>query len=279
MEGMAATKALLDKVRCGQRALRRGARGRRDERAHRRAGRAAGEDRRLQRLGARPHRRDRHGRAALPAGRFRCHHAVGRRAPAASRSAGCCCSAPTCSSSTSRPTISTPNRFAWLERFLHDYPGTVVTVTHDRYFLDDVAGWILELDRGRGIPYEGNYTGWLEQKQKRSSSRASRRRRARPPWHASSNGCGRVRAPARRNRRRAHRLRIAGRPEQGEGARHGADRLPPGPRLGDLVIEAEHVAKGYGERLLIEDLNFRLPPAASSASSGRTAPARRRSSA
>ena len=86
---------------------------------------------------------------------------------AASRCAGCCCASPTCCSSTSRPTTSTPRSVAWLERHLADYPGTVVAVTHDRYFLDNVAGWILELDRGRGIPFEGNYSSWLEQKQAR----------------------------------------------------------------------------------------------------------------
>jgi len=93
---------------------------------------------------------------------------------------------------------------AWLERFLHDYPGTVVAVTHDRYFLDNVAGWILELDRGRGIPYKGNYTGWLEQKQARLEVE-EKPRRGGARWPASSTGCGRARARARRRARRASR--------------------------------------------------------------------------
>ena len=154
-------------LRRGQRQVRRAARRRRDGRAARRAGRAAGEDRRRRRLGARPHARDRHGRAALPARRRRRRARSPAASGAASRSAGCCCSSPTCCCSTSRPTISTPNRSPGSSASSQDYPGTVVAVTHDRYFLDNVAGWILELDRGRGIPCEGNYSSWLEQKQKR----------------------------------------------------------------------------------------------------------------
>ena len=152
-------------LRGGQRALCRGAVARRDGRADRRAGRIAGKDRPGRRLGARPHRsRSRWTRCAARRATPRsrpCRAASG----AASRCAGCCCSAPICCCSTSRPTISTPNRSPGCSASSKDYPGTVVTVTHDRYFLDEVAGWILELDRGRGIPYEGNYSGWLEQKQ------------------------------------------------------------------------------------------------------------------
>ena len=151
---------------------------------------------------------------------------------------------------------------AWLQRFLEDYPGTVVTVTHDRYFLDEVAGWILELDRGRGIPFEGNYSSWLEQKQQRLAVRkAGRKRRASAPWSASSNGCGRARGRARQRARRACRPMKSLVAESREKAPETAQIvLPPGPRLGELVIEAERVAKGFGDRLLIEALDFRLPP-------------------
>ena len=150
---------------------------------------------------------------------------------------------------------------AWLERFLQDYPGTVVAVTHDRYFLDNVAGWILELDRGRGIPYKGNYSGWLEQKQARLAV-AEKKQSAR----------------ARTLARELEWIRMSPRARQAKGkARiHAYDKLvaeqeqrlpesveisiPPGPRLGDLVIEARGLRKGYGDRLLIDDLSFSLPP-------------------
>jgi energy-dependent translational throttle protein EttA len=150
---------------------------------------------------------------------------------------------------------------AWLQRFLADYPGTVVTVTHDRYFLDEVAGWILELDRGRGIPYEGNYSGWLEQKQRRlaqeGKQEAARQRTLEREleWVRQSP---RARQAKSKARIQAYESLVA---ESREKAPDTAQIvLPPGPRLGDLVIEAQHLAKGYGEQLLIEDLNFRLPP-------------------
>jgi sulfate-transporting ATPase len=150
---------------------------------------------------------------------------------------------------------------AWLQRFLAEYPGTVVTVTHDRYFLDEVAGWILELDRGRGIPYEGNYSGWLEQKQKRlaqeGKQEAARQRTLEREleWVRQSP---RARQAKSKARIQAYESLVA---ESREKAPDTAQIvLPPGPRLGDLVIEAQHLAKGYGEQLLIEDLNFRLPP-------------------
>ena len=150
---------------------------------------------------------------------------------------------------------------AWLQRFLADYPGTVVTVTHDRYFLDEVAGWILELDRGRGIPYEGNYTGWLEQKQKRleqegKQEAARQRTLARElEWVRESP---RARQAKSKARIQAYETLVS---QSREKAPENAQIvLPPGPRLGDLVIEASHVAKAYGEQLLIEDLSFRLPP-------------------
>ena len=150
---------------------------------------------------------------------------------------------------------------AWLQRFLHDYAGTVVTVTHDRYFLDEVAGWILELDRGQGIPYQGNYSGWLEQKQKRlgqegKQEEARQRTLERElEWVKQSP----------RARQAKSKARLAAYDELVAQSREKVAEnvqivLPPGPRLGDVVIDAEHIAKAYGDRLLIEDLSFRLPP-------------------
>src|SRR6185369_10942715 len=150
---------------------------------------------------------------------------------------------------------------AWLQRFLKDYPGTVVTVTHDRYFLDEVAGWILELDRGHGIPYEGNYSGWLEQKQARLETEgrqeeARRRTLERElEWVRQSPRARQTKSKARIS---AYDALVA---QSREKAPETAQIvLPPGPRLGDLVVEAMHVRKGFGNHLLIEDLNFRLPP-------------------
>ncbi|HJT08969.1 MAG TPA: energy-dependent translational throttle protein EttA, partial [Stellaceae bacterium] len=150
---------------------------------------------------------------------------------------------------------------AWLQRFLAEYPGTVVTVTHDRYFLDEVAGWILELDRGRGIPYEGNYSGWLEQKQKRLAQEgkqeaAHQRTLERElEWVKQSPRARQAKSKARVS---AYESLVAASREKAPETAQIV--LPPGPRLGDLVIEAEQVAKAYGERLLVEDLSFRLPP-------------------
>ncbi len=150
---------------------------------------------------------------------------------------------------------------AWLQRFLEDYPGTVVTVTHDRYFLDEVAGWILELDRGRGIPYEGNYSGWLDQKQQRLEQEgrqeaAHRRTLERElEWVRQSPRARQAKSKARLS---AYETLVA---ESREKAPETAQIvLPPGPRLGDLVIEAQHAAKAFGDRLLMEALDFRLPP-------------------
>jgi energy-dependent translational throttle protein EttA len=150
----------------------------------------------------------------------------------------------------------------WLERFLADYRGTVVAVTHDRYFLDNVAGWILELDRGRGIPFEGNYSSWLEQKQARLAQEekqesARRRTLARElEWVRSSQRARHAKAKARLGSYE----RLLAEEEQVK-----LDRveihIPPGPRLGDVVIDADGVRKGYGETLLVEDLTFSLPPA------------------
>ncbi len=150
---------------------------------------------------------------------------------------------------------------AWLERFLQEYPGTVVAVTHDRYFLDNVAGWILELDRGRGIPYQGNYSGWLEQKQQRlavQEKQASARQRTLQrelDWIRLSPRARHAKGKARINSYEALRSEEEQRlPETVEIA------IPPGPRLGDVVVEAQKLRKGYGERLLVDDLSFSLPP-------------------
>src|ERR1700722_11457542 len=150
---------------------------------------------------------------------------------------------------------------AWLQRFLKDYPGTVVTITHDRYFLDEVAGWILELDRGHGIPYEGNYTGWLEQKQARlaqegrQGEEGQRTLERELEWVRQSP---RARQAKSKARVQAFEELVA---QSREKAPDNAQIvLPPGPRLGDTVIEAEHLSKGYGDKLLIDDLSFRLPP-------------------
>src|SRR5499427_4273526 len=150
----------------------------------------------------------------------------------------------------------------WLERFLADYKGTVVAVTHDRYFLDNVAGWILELDRGRGFPFEGNYSGWLEQKQARlaqeekQSSARQRTLQRELEWVRLAPRARHAKSKARLG---AYERLLA------EEDRVKLDRVeihvPPGPRLGDLVIEADGLAKGFGDRLLFEELTFSLPPA------------------
>ena len=150
---------------------------------------------------------------------------------------------------------------AWLERFLGEYPGTVVAVTHDRYFLDDVAGWILELDRGRGIPWEGNYSSWLEQKEQRLSQEAreeSAHRRAiqaELEW-VRANPKGRQ---AKSKARIARFDELSSREFQKRSETKQV-HIPAGPRLGDLVVEAKGLRKGYDQRLLIDDLNFQLPP-------------------
>ncbi len=151
---------------------------------------------------------------------------------------------------------------AWLERFLADYKGTVVAVTHDRYFLDNVAGWILELDRGRGIPFRGNYSSWLEQKQERlaveeKTESARRRTLARElEWVRMSP---RARHDKSKARLAAYEKLYA--EEQNVKLDKVEIHIPPGPRLGDLVIDAAGVQKGFGDRLLVEDLTFSLPPA------------------
>ncbi len=150
---------------------------------------------------------------------------------------------------------------AWLERFLHDYKGTVVAVTHDRYFLDNVAGWILELDRGHGIPWEGNYSSWLEQKEARLEQEA-KQEAAR--IKAMKKELEWVRAnPKGRHAKSKARLKQFEELQSQEFQKRNETNeiyIPPGPRLGDLVIEAKGLKKGYGERLLFDDLSFNLPP-------------------
>jgi len=149
---------------------------------------------------------------------------------------------------------------AWLERFLHDYPGTVVAVTHDRYFLDNVAGWILELDRGRGLPFKGNYTGWLEQKsarlaqEEKAESARTRKLKQELEWVQASP----------RARQAKSKARLAAYDELMAQSAKGPDdpteiSIPPGPRLGDLVIEAKGLTKSYGDKLLFENFEFLLP--------------------
>ena len=150
---------------------------------------------------------------------------------------------------------------AWLERFLHDYEGTVVAVTHDRYFLDNVAGWILELDRGKGIPWEGNYSSWLEQKSARLALE-EKQEKGRLRTLASELEWIRATPQARRTRNKA---RVAAYDTLLADSRERAPDsaqivIPTGPRLGDLVVEAESLNKAYGDKLLIEDFSFRLPP-------------------
>lgn len=149
---------------------------------------------------------------------------------------------------------------AWLERFLKDYPGTVIAVTHDRYFLDNVAGWILELDRGQGIPWEGNYSSWLEQKEKRleieekQETAHIKAMKAELEW---------VRAnPKGRHAKSKARLARFDELESQEFQKRNETQelyIPPGPRLGELVVEATQLCKGFGDRLLIDNLDFRLP--------------------
>ena len=150
---------------------------------------------------------------------------------------------------------------AWLERFLQDYAGTVMVVTHDRYFLDNVTGWILELDRGRGIPYEGNYSSWLEQKQKRlavEEKQETARQRTLAHELEWIRASPRARQAKSKARIQAFETLYAQAADQAPGTAHIT--IPPGPRLGSLVIEAEGLRKAFGDRLLIEDIGFRLPP-------------------
>ena len=191
------------------------------------------------------------------------------RSPAASaagwRCAACCSSQPDLLLLDEPTNHLDAESVAWLERFLQDYHGTVVAITHDRYFLDNVARWILELDRGRGFPFEGNYSSWLEQKQARLrpggeaelGPPAHPRARAGVGAHGAQGPPGQGQGPPRRPTRSCWP-----RPRPPT-ARPTGSRSPsrPGQRLGDMVIEVEHLRKGYGDRLLIEDLSFTLPRA------------------
>jgi len=149
---------------------------------------------------------------------------------------------------------------AWLERFLKDYPGTVVAVTHDRYFLDNAAGWILELDRGHGIPWEGNYSSWLEQKQNRlaqeekTESKRQRTLERELEWIRMSPRARQAKGKARLN---AYEDLL--KEETAKKIEQVEIYIPPGPRLGDIVVEARNVKKGYGDTLLMDDMNFTLP--------------------
>ena len=149
---------------------------------------------------------------------------------------------------------------AWLERFLHEFPGTVVAVTHDRYFLDNVAGWILELDRGHGIPWEGNYSSWLEQKEARlaveEKKEANRQKtiKAELEWVRSS-----PKARQAKSKARMQRFEELSSDAYQQRSETKSLYIPPGPRLGELVIEANGIAKSYGDKLLYDDLSFKLP--------------------
>lgn len=152
---------------------------------------------------------------------------------------------------------------AWLERFLEDYSGTVVAVTHDRYFLDNVAGWILELDRGKGLPFEGNYSAWLEAKEKRLAQEEreetlrQRTIKQELEWVRQSPRARQAKSKARVD---AYEKLVAA--SQDKAPENQQITIPPGPRLGDLVIEAEGIRKGFGNHLLIDDLSFKMPPGA-----------------
>ncbi|MEM6512263.1 MAG: energy-dependent translational throttle protein EttA [Pseudomonadota bacterium] len=150
---------------------------------------------------------------------------------------------------------------AWLERFLDEYPSTVIAVTHDRYFLDNVAGWILELDRGHGIPWEGNYSSWLEQKEARLQSEEATEKARQKAMNAElewvrSNPKGRQ-AKSKARLKQFEELSSSDYQKRNE---TNEIYIPPGPRLGDVVLEVENLQKGFGDRLLIDDLSFQLPP-------------------
>ncbi len=150
---------------------------------------------------------------------------------------------------------------AWLERFLHDYSGTVVAVTHDRYFLDNVAGWILELDRGMGIPWEGNYSNWLEQKQKRlaqeEKQESSRQKALKTELEWVRAG---TKGRHAKSKARLARFDELSSKEVQKRSETQEIYIPPGPRLGDVVIDIENISKSFGDKLLINDLSFKLPP-------------------
>ena len=153
---------------------------------------------------------------------------------------------------------------AWLERFLRDYSGTVVAITHDRYFLDNVAGWILELERGKGLPFEGNYSSWLEQKsarlaqEEKSQSARQRTLERELEWVRLSPRARQAKGKARLS---SYEQLVADQEQAGRGQDKLEITIPPAPRLGDVVVETEKLVKGFGDRLLIDGLTFSLPPA------------------
>ncbi len=152
---------------------------------------------------------------------------------------------------------------AWLERFLVEYPGTVVAITHDRYFLDNAAGWILELDRGHGIPWEGNYSDWLEQKEARLEQESKQQDAHRKAMQQELEW-SRSNTKGRQSKSKARLARFEEMQSQEFQARNETNEIyiPPGPRLGDKVLEFNHVSKGFGDRLLIDDLSFSIPKGA-----------------
>ena len=152
---------------------------------------------------------------------------------------------------------------AWLERFLVEYPGTVVAITHDRYFLDNAAGWILELDRGEGIPYQGNYSSWLEQKEQRLEQE-QKQQDARRKAMEHELEWARSNAKGRQSKSKARLARFEEMQSQDFQTRNETNEIyiPPGPRLGDKVIEVNNLSKGFGDRLLIDDLSFSVPKGA-----------------
>ena len=226
-------------------------------------------------------RRVRDGRAAPAAGRRRRHHALRRRAPPRRAVPAAARARPTCCCSTSPPTTSTPSRSRWLERHLAEYKGTVVAVTHDRYFLDNVAGWILELDRGARHPLRGQLLelARAEAEAPGAGGEAPRRRAsARSP--PSSTGCARTPRAARPSRRRACRTTRRSSPRSAtSSSTRSRSTSRPATRLGDVVVEAEDLRKGFGDKPADRGPQLlAAAAAASSASSAPTAPARRRCS-
>ncbi len=182
---------------------------------------------------------------------------------AASRCAVCCWKNRICCCSTNRPTTSTPSPSHRLERFLHDFEGTVVAITNDRYFLDNVAGWILELDRGEGIPWEGNYSSRLEQKDQRLAQEASQEAARRKSIEKELEWV-RPGAKGRQSKGKARLARFEELNNVEYQKRNETNELfiPPGPRLGDKVLEVSHLRKSYGDRVLIDDLSFSVPKGA-----------------
>ena len=234
-----------------------------DGQAHRASGRAVRADRSGERLGAGQRAGARDGRPALsrsrPVGEGACRAANA----AAWLCAACCCSSPTCCCSTSRPTTSTPRAIDWLEQHLQQYKGTVIAVTHDRYFLDNVAGWILELDRGEGIPWKGNYSGWLDQKTTRMAMEEKQESKRRKTLERELEW---VRmAPSARHAKAKARLAAYDKMlnEDAEAERGETRNLHPqrsaSGRHGDRG--AATCRRRYGDRVLYEHLNFSLPPA------------------